>query len=412
MIRTMLQKLRITLTWANNGLGKTFIGAEKLVQFSNPYSLVICQKSKLTDWLNHFKTYYPDLNPSICTSQAALDKWLADGGLAIINYDLLSRRACLKGLRGHCLLLDESSLIQNPTAKRTRMILSMHPKQTILLSGTPTGGKYETLWTQLNLLGWHISKTFYWDRYIEFRIWDKMGFPLKIVTGYKNVPELKANLYQHNARFLKSSEVYDDLPSQTFRTLEIPQTKEYRLMLKDGISTLDGKEIVGDTNLTYRLALRELATVGKATLLDDILSSTEERVIIFYNFTRELLDALKVIDKDHISIMNGSQHDLTAYEQYDDSITFVQYQSGAMGLNLQSSRIMVFLSPPESSELYEQAKKRIHRIGQKKPCLYYNLIMSASIECRIYEALAERKNYTDILFRKDYGSRKAVRDKD
>lgn len=408
MIRTMLQKLRITLTWANNGLGKTFIGAEKLVQFRNTHSLVVCQKSKLTDWLEHFRTYYPELNSSIVTTQKALDEWLTCGGVGILNYDLLSRRAVLKGLQGHCLLLDESSLIQNQTAKRTKVVLSMKPKQTILLSGTPTGGKYETLWTQLRLLGWHISKTAYWDRYIEYRIWDNIGFPLKIVTGYKNVQELKSNLYSHNARFLKASEVYNDLPSQTFRRLETPQTKEYKLMLRDGISTLDDKEIVGDTNLTYRLALRELATVGKAALLEDILSGTEERVIVFYNFNRELTDALKVTNDKPVSVMNGSKHDLKAYEEDSNSITFIQYQSGSMGLNLQKSRIMVFLSPPESSELYEQAKKRIHRIGQNKPCIYYNLVMSGSIETCIYQALAERKNYTDILFRKDYGSRKTV----
>lgn len=174
------------------GLGKTFIGAERLIQYANTHSLVVCQKSKLTDWLDHFRTYYPAANVSIRLTETALEQWRDDGGIAIVNYDILARRAVLRRLSGHCLLLDESSLIQNESAKRTKTVLSMNPAQVILLSGTPTGGKYEKLWTQMRLLGWRIAKQDFWMRYIEYRIWDATGFPVKIVTGYKNVDDLKA----------------------------------------------------------------------------------------------------------------------------------------------------------------------------------------------------------------------------
>ena len=43
------------------GLGKTFIGSEKLKQLNTEYNLVICQKSKVRDWVEHFKSHYPDL---------------------------------------------------------------------------------------------------------------------------------------------------------------------------------------------------------------------------------------------------------------------------------------------------------------------------------------------------------------
>ena len=65
-------------------------------------------------------------------------------------------------------MLDESSLIQNDTAKRSKFVLKMNPDNVILLSGTPTSGKYENLWSQMNLLGWNISKELYNRQYVNW----------------------------------------------------------------------------------------------------------------------------------------------------------------------------------------------------------------------------------------------------
>ena len=48
------------------GLGKTFIGSEKLADLKAKANLVVCQKSKIDDWVKHFETYYPDcfVNPA------------------------------------------------------------------------------------------------------------------------------------------------------------------------------------------------------------------------------------------------------------------------------------------------------------------------------------------------------------
>lgn len=40
------------------GLGKTFIGSEKLKSLGERVNLVVCQKSKVDDWVNHFKEHY------------------------------------------------------------------------------------------------------------------------------------------------------------------------------------------------------------------------------------------------------------------------------------------------------------------------------------------------------------------
>ena len=42
------------------GLGKTFTGSEKMMQLDSGVNLIICQKSKVRDWVEHFFTYYID----------------------------------------------------------------------------------------------------------------------------------------------------------------------------------------------------------------------------------------------------------------------------------------------------------------------------------------------------------------
>ena len=97
-------------------------------------------------------------------------------------------------------------------------------------------------------------------------------------------------------------------------------------------------------------------------------------------------------------VVNGNGRDLKAYEEQENSITFIQYQAGAMGLNLQKANKIIYFTPPLSSELFEQSKKRIHRVGQSKPCFYYYLTCKGSIEENIYKTLEMRKDYTEFLF--------------
>lgn len=134
----------------------------------------------------------------------------------------------------------------------------------------------------------------------------------------------------------------------------------------------------------------------------DLIGSTDDRLIVFYNFTDELEALKKLIGNRPYSLVNGSERDLINYENVDNSITFVQYRAGAMGLNLQKANKIIYYSLPLSSELYEQSKKRIHRIGQNRPCFYYLLLAENSIEERIKTTLDKRNDYTQELFDKDF----------
>lgn len=366
-------------------------------ELNTPYNLLICQKSKINDWAAHLKEFY-DYTVVIYDKQP-IEKIPAESVL-IINYEKAWRRPELLKLRNFTLMLDESSMIKNENSKQASFILKLNASNVILLSGTPTGGKYEELWSQLHLLGWKIKKDLYLRQYVKYE-WDDLNQRNKIV-GYKNVERLKKKLRDHGAVFMKTEEVFD-LPATNDNIVKIPSTKEYNEFAKHSIVEIGDELLVGDMVSTKRLYLRQLAghfNQNKLSYVKDLIDSTNDRIIIFYNFKKEYELLSQLTDKP-ISTVNGDLKDLSAYEQHENSITLIQYQAGAMGLNLQKANKIVYFTLTDKSELFEQSKKRIHRIGQERPCFYYYLLTAGSIEWRMKEVLEMRKDYTDALFEEE-----------
>jgi len=399
--------------YVDMGGGKTFIGSEKMKELGADANLVICQKSKVSDWVDHFQTHY-GYGVYDLTTRKDYEGFFRSAGrysiIGVINYDLAWRRKELLKLQDFTLMLDESSLIQNHGTKRTRFILRMKPANVILLSGTPTAGKYEKLWTQLHLLGWPISRKLYEQTYV---IWDyiqnyQTGYRIPVVKGYKNILRLKRKMAEYGCVFMKSDEFGVDLPDQQDIIVKVKASAGYKKFMRSRyLMTPGGSELVGDTSLTFRLYARMLCgqyNKDKLAAAKNLIESTEDRLIIFYNFTAEM-EALRDICngmKRPVSLVNGSVKNLEAYEEYTDSVTLIQYQAGAYGLNLQKCRRIIYFTLPESSELFEQSRKRIHRIGQNQACFYYILLCRGSVEEKILQTLKKRKDYTDALFKRDF----------
>lgn len=400
------------------GLGKTFVGAEKMHRLNACVNLVICQKSKINDWVDHFRTYYPDYKVYDLTDRTKAGKRALEYGfwlnyrngsvfpsVLVINYELAFRRAELADLSDFTLMLDESSLIQNETAKRSKFALKLGEKaaNVILLSGTPTSGKYENLWSQMRLLGWGISKKMYWNQYINVEYLDMIGRSIPIVTGYKNVDRLKRKMREHGCQFLMTDEVFN-LPEQIYQITTIDTTKEYRMFKKNGIVKVNDVELIGDTTLTKMLYERMLCAIhnrARYEAFEDLLNSTNDNFVVFYNFNEELenLKAVAIASGREFNVINGQVKEKLNYSLNHNYLLFIQYQAGAMGGNYQTiANRLIFSSLPLSSELFEQSKKRIHRIGQTQTCFYYLLLCRNSIEEKILATLEKRQDYTAALF--------------
>ena len=123
------------------GLGKTSVGSEKMLQLNKPINLVICQKSKVNDWVEHFHKYYDFTTGGHIfdlTNKSDFKEFfdtLYDGCITIgvINYELAFRRPELSQLKDFTLMLDESSLIQNECAKRSKFILKKLKPDNVIL---------------------------------------------------------------------------------------------------------------------------------------------------------------------------------------------------------------------------------------------------------------------------------------
>lgn len=404
------------------GLGKTFTGAEKLVSLAAEYNLLICQKSKIQDWIHHFEKYYPEIPITDFTKKGSV----IQPGLLVINYELCWRRPVLKSLTGFTLMLDESSNIMHENTKQSKFITGLNFENLILLSGTPCGGRYELMLTQFHMLGWNISRELFIKQYC---VTEKVKLPggriVNKLVDYKNIDRLKRKSKQYGCVWMETEEAIS-LPLVIDQTINVPTTPEYEQYIKDSIITItkDGHkpysgsdhhaidvsqhiELVGDTPLTKLLYARQLCAQynpNKIQAFEDILESTDDRLIVFYNFLEELAALKRACKKHHrpISEVSGATKNLNAYERFKNSVTLVQYRAGAMGLNLQNSNRSVYFSPPLPWEQFEQSKARIHRIGQEKTCFYYYLTCAESVEEKIYQTLAERKNYDEALFEKDF----------
>ena len=121
------------------------------------------------------------------------------------------------------------------------------------------------------------------------------------------------------------------------------------------------------------------------------MSKMDSEVLSNYDDKKTVLSSYLIKQMIAKAAANGTE--------FDNSITFIQYQSGSMGLNLQKANKIIYFTPTLSSEMFEQSKKRIHRLGQKESCFYYKLV--CGIEYKIYNTLSMRKDFTDKLFEED-----------
>ena len=398
VLNAIKDKSRCAL-YLDMGLGKTFVASEKMKELNDNLVVIVCPKSVVSVWEMHIKKYYPEYQ----VFTYILPEHLLNKTVVIINYDLIWRRTSFLNLEDYTLILDESQFIKNSKTTRTKFIMKLKFKNLILCSGTPTGGKYEELLTQCKLLGWKINKETFWNMYINYILTPINGLKIPKIIDYKNTEHLKQRLNQYGAIFMKTEEAIE-LPEQIENIVQIENTQEYKNFKRDRIVNVKNKQLIGDTSLTRLLYLRQLASQynkNKLQALKDIIDSTEDRLIIFYNFNEERKLITELCTEKNISIVCGDMKDLTHYEKYSNSVTFVQYQAGATGLNLQKANKIIYFSLPLSSELFEQSKKRIHRIGQKNNCMYYYLITENSIEENIFKTLKQRKDYTDELFKKE-----------
>lgn len=402
------------------GAGKTVSSIQLTERWDSLILVCLVLKSTVSQWIDELKeqTDRQVFNGYKKSKKDGIRAFIdATGRKAlVIGYDAYKAKSAAE-LRQYIndnaeqvtMTCDESSLIGRMTSERTRAVMKTKTKHRLLLSGTPaTGGKMEAMIPTMNMLGWHMTKEQFLQQFCHVYEWTDPTRPwmtIPIIQGYKNIDKLREGLKEHGGSFITMEEAGVQLPATTEQIISIQAPPEYRKFMKNGIVTIGDQEIIGENNLTRMLYARQICSVynpAKATALEELLQQAgDEPVVIFYNWTAELYVLQKIREKlgRPMSIVNGQKKDLKEYENgTPGTVILCQYQAASMGLNLQKARICVFYSLCLSYSDYEQAKARIHRIGQSRNCNFYNLICEGSIEEDILETLEQRKDYTEQLF--------------
>lgn len=404
------------------GTGKTVISQYWWNNNPTKKLLVICLASKVTEWFDDCMKFFEG-KLSICSLNQGYKTngdLLASNHLFeiyIISFQslLLLGNEMIKTItKDWTILIDESQFIKNHKSKTAKLChkLSTKTEYKIILTGTPQNKGYIDYFSQLKFLGVFTTVKQFQD---QFCIMEMVRYGGNIcfldIVGYKNTDTLD-NIINQNAIFFKRTRKIDEIPEQKY--INFTRHEFYPKFLKDrvykniactnmGVLRLRSRQLCGGSINEHRFE------TDKTTWVKEFIENTFTRIVIFYNFDEECEILKEIILKLNrpLSIYNGTIKDITNFEKYNDTILLVNYKSGGTGINwLKIAYICVFWSPPESYLEFEQARKRIDRIGQDNKPMFYCLRTLKTVEQAIYESIERKEDFDNQKFMKYLESEK------
>jgi SNF2 family DNA or RNA helicase len=102
------------------------------------------------------------------------------------------------------------------------------------------------------------------------------------------------------------------------------------------------------------------------------------------------------------SCIRGSVKDreaqVSAFQNDPDVPVFVgQIATAGLGITLTAASTLVFYSTDYSMSNFEQAKARIHRVGQKENCTYIYLAAKGTVDVKVLAALRNKADLARSL---------------
>jgi SNF2 family DNA or RNA helicase len=321
--------------------------------------------------------------------------------------------------------IDESTTIKTPTAKRTKNIIGIGKlaKYKRILTGSPITKNPLDLYTQCEFLDpWLLDFTSYYafrNRYAEMKTMHVHGRSIQVVNEFKNLSELSDTVKNFSYRVLKEDCL--DLPDKIFIkrhvSLTPDQKKIYEQMKKAAMAVLDGKVTTTMTVLTQLMRLHQItcghfiADDGSTQSVDsnrlnelmNILEETEGKAIIWANYQLSVGEIIQRIIKEYGKDSYVHYYGLTPQEDRQDFIRRFQNdpkcrfligtpQTGGYGITLTQANTVIYYSNSYDLEKRLQSEDRAHRIGQKKPVTYVDLIAEDTVDEKIVKALRNKIN--------------------
>lgn len=406
------------------GLGKTL----EIIAFLSQYhldkpNLVVCPKSLTFNWADEFHKWNPKAKVVVLSSskEDRHDKLLHmrnDNTTYIISYDSLRIDLDLfKDKSFGFLILDEGQYIANAFSKKSKAVKELSADNKFALTGTPVQNSLMDLWSIFDFLMPGYLKSFK-----DFK---------NLYGKYELGADDRTHLENIISPFLlkrKKEDVLTELPEKIIMTqnlvMESDESDLYTAYLHNARKAMEenkkkGKK-AGIEVLAALTRLRQLCVDPScfleynktSTKLDYTVALIKEavgkdhKIILFSSFTSVL---------DHLSSLletNGIAHeriqgDTSAekriqlskqFNETDDfKVMLISLKAGGTGLNLIGADIVIHLDPWWNLAAENQASDRAYRIGQTKKVVVYKPVMKNTIEEKVLELQAKKKNLSDIF---------------
>jgi hypothetical protein len=309
--------------------------------------------------------------------------------------------------------IDESTVIKNPTAQRTRAVGRLRDMAVVrrVLSGQPVPNGPMDLFSQMD---WAVpgclGNSFYAYR-ARYAVLQKQYFgtrAVQMIVGYRDLPELAQRIRPHT--FRKRKEECLDLPEQIytpFRHVEL--TADQRRIYNELRDNATAKINAAGDHVTATLVLTQLLRMQQVLcghVVDEVggvhelesnrpqaaLDWTEEcrsgGVIwcAFQSDIRRVQERLERAYPGRVAPFHGqiSQEECDANKKrfQDGSADWFlgSLQKGARGLTLVRASDTLYYSNTQDLDHRDQSESRTHRDGQHWPCTYSDLVAAGTIE--------------------------------
>ena len=399
----------------------------------------------LPDHVEHTKVLW---EPNITKKkQVELDTLFDDKGdlkILIMNVEAFSTskgldfaRSFLNIFVGRALIgIDESTTIKNPTAKRTKNILSIGnlAKYRRILSGSPVTKSPLDLYSQCEFLDpFHLGHQSYYSfraRYAHMVDRNFGGRRVQIVGSYRRLPELTEKLDKFSYRVLKEDCL--DLPEKVFtkRLIELTpeQDKAYKQMKQMALAMLDNGEVMTTVNvMTQLMRLHQItcghfkADDGTTTALKNnrmdallqLLEETDGKVIIWANYREDIKNIVAALKKAYgdastVEYHGGvdstlRQEHIAQFQQKNGPTRYFvgNAQTGGYGITLTAAITVIYYSNSYDLEKRLQSEDRAHRIGQTGSVTYVDLIAENTVDDKIVKSLRNKINIANEIMGED-----------
>lgn len=300
-------------------------------------------------------------------------------------------------------ICDEAHYLKNPQAKRTKTLESLLsgalPEYLVLLTGTPIKNRVGEFYSLLRFLsacphGTNGNKMHmtYWDFQRHFMHFEQFKVKGRMITrfhGHRNVPELKQLLRN---KYLRRKCDQLDLPPITRKNVNFDLDKtQQEKDLKDA-----WKEYNGGKKSKHIMSVKAVNALSKvphtAKYVQDILDQ-DQQVVVFSDHVKVVSELSKKFSNS-VGITGEVAADKRAdyvrkFQSGKIRVIFATIGALSTGVTLTASSNLVFNDYPWVPADLLQAEKRIHRIGQEKPCLIH-MLFSGNMDKMIYHTILKK----------------------